>query len=202
MNLKRITKILGNQDVRFNFYDELEIRNEIVYFSAISDFERKLLYDNLSNNDKSEYISNSATINLPNISEDILYERYNKFDKWAFKITLDKIRKVTTIYSNEEKLAFAAYIILHEIGHWYDFIEMGKKPYIFSEKDIMLRKKVFKERISLQESLYLKAYLTEEENKKVELYYEKYNSIPMENKANKYADMHIDDFLNKLRKYY
>lgn len=156
---------------------------------------------NKSETEQREYVSNSARIMIPHISVERLAQIYINNDPTTFEFTLKKIRKKINISNNKDRLAFSTYLILHEIGHWYHFDEMGRKPYIYAHEDSELRKEVFNKQKELELEMSIKkstGKLTQQDEMKMKNWVIEYNNIPMEKRANNYADDNFKEIWLKL----
>lgn len=195
MLIKQIVKKINDKNVPTKFYnfDEAFIPKYLAYINVISDEEREL-YNNYSN--KIDFISKSGAVYFPYMSVDIFAETQKKYDEVGYKLTVSKIKTIIDIdTSYEEKLAFSIYVILHEFGHWFHFEEMGKRPYLFGQQDLELRKVVFDKQKKLANNI-----LSSTDNDiKAKLFYE-YNSIPMEKRANDFADEHLKQYMISIMK--
>ncbi len=201
MLLKKMIRILNNKNVIFMFYELKNIVNQqhLAYISVLSD-EEKDIYNNCDESNKKKFVSNSSVIYLPYLSSDMFVEIYKQNDKASYNLTIDRIKKIIDIdSSSEEKIAFVAYIILHEVGHWIHFEEMGKRPYRFAREDSNIRKKVYLEQLNMKRKLIGKSKLNENEEKDIEKLFYKYHSIPMEKRADEYADKYLKDFMKLLK---
>lgn len=208
MYLRKITKILNDQldnQLEFKFISINENLNELqnlITFNILSD-EEKCKYEKCNENEKKKFVSSSARIVLPNISTDYLVEVYknNPCNKITYDLTIDKIKKIINCSSEEEeKIAFATYIILHEVGHWIDFKEIMKNnPYTFEKKDLKIRKNLHDEYCNFGKNIKNIFNLNDKEKIELKRLFKKYRNIPLEKNADQYADKNLERVMNKLK---
>lgn len=203
MRLEQITKIVESEGIRFIFYpeDALYRKNSIVYINVIVDSKERQEYKIKNENEQKEYVSKSVAIFLPDIDSERLGNVYINNDEMTYDFTLKKIRKIVSISKEHENLAFSLYLILHEIGHWYHFDEMGRKPYIYANEDTDVREEVFNRQQDLQKEMSLKKSfnkLTKNDLMTMKNWIIDYNNIPIEKRANSYADKNFKKMWDKL----
>ena len=196
---RKINKELFDEKVPIRYEKESEKidQNPIVSFVCVSDFERKM-YENLDESNQKEFISKSEYICIQVMNIEKLYKMYHVGISYDYIGTINMIRKVVAVDKDNEKLLFALFLILHEFGHWNDFVSKGRKPYVYTQ-DKEERKKLydFKLKILNDESLYyLSQYKVKE---RVREYFNRYNSLPSEKSANEYAISKLCDVYRILK---
>jgi len=195
-----IKKYICDINIPINYYKESEnvyISNSIISFECVSGEERKR-YENLTEEDKKNFVSNTAHINLLLISVERLYELFHIGISCDYDITISMIKEVIPVNADNEKILFAIFVILHEFGHWYDFESKEKKPYFYIQ-DEKEQKEVYdlKAKILNDKSLQEKSdYKIKEQLRK---WSNRYNTVPCEKRANDYALSKIKDAYNLFR---
>lgn len=199
INFKKIAKMVNCENAPIYYYKyENSYGRYVTYFQSINNEHRKE-YEKMSEDEKKEYISNSASIFLPLISTDYYREESKKVKSSDYSLTLKKVERMIHIVPEYESMAVALYMILHEIGHWCDFLRCEKKPYFYMPKEeIQEEKKLYDYRIELQRTLSYKSELTPHDYDLIEQYTHDYNNLPREKRANIYADEHYIERYNKL----
>lgn len=188
-------------NVPIKYHKESEnvyISNSIISFECVSGEERKS-YENLTEEDKKDFISNSAHINLLLISVERLYELYHMGISCDYDMTIKIIKESVPVNVDNEKILFAIFIILHEFGHWHDFELKDKKPYLYTQDEKEL-KEVYDLKIKIlnNESLQEKSdYKIKEQLRK---WFNRNNAVPCEKRANDYAISKIKDAYNFFKK--
>lgn len=205
-NLKSIAKEIRNSiydiDVPINYCKEspndLYIPNYIISFECVSGEERSI-YENLIEEKKKDFISNSAHINILHISVERLYELYHMGISCDYDMTIDMIKKYVSVSKDNEKLLFATFLILHEFGHWDDFISKDKKPFFYTQDENEQREVYdLKVRILNDQTLQQKSdYKIKEQLRK---WTNRYNAVPCEKRANDYAISKINEVYNYFKK--
>ena len=199
ITFKKMAKIINCENAPISYYKyENSYVRYVTYFQSINSEHRKE-YEKMSEDDKKNYISNSASIFLPLISSDYYREETKKVMSSDYSWTLKKIERIIDIIPEYESMAVALYMILHEIGHWRDFLRCEKKPYFYMpQEEIDEEKKLYDYRIELQQILSNKRELTPHDYDLIEQYTCDYNDLPREKRANIYADEHYIESYNKL----
>jgi len=88
-------------------------------------------------------------------------------------------------------------MILHEFGHWNDFVKLRNKPYEFTIHDAKERKNIYKYRQEPERQIKLGKL--GDEKSALEDYMIKYNAVSMEKRANAHADTHYELAYNLLK---
>ena len=205
LNLKSIANEIKENicdtNVSIKYHKESEdvfISNSIVSFECVSGEERKS-YEKLTEEDKKDFVSNSAHINLLLISVERLYELYHMGISCDYEMTINMIKKVVPVSADNEKILFAIFVILHEFGHWHDFESKDKKPYLYAQDEKELKEAYdLKMEILNNESLQEKSdYKIKEQLRK---WFNRFNAVPREKRANEYAISKIKDAYNFFKK--
>lgn len=196
----KINKELFDEKVPIRYKKEEPIidQNSVVSFVCISGSERER-YENLDEPNQKEFVSTSEYISIPMINLEKLYEIHHVGISYDYDGTLNMIKKVIAVDKDNEKILFALFLILHEFGHWNDFVSKERKPYVYTQ-DKEEKKEVydFKKKILNDESLsYMSEYKIRE---KLRGYFNRYNSVPSEKKANEYARSKLCDAYKILKK--
>lgn len=191
--LKKLSSLLNNDHAPIKYYKIIDFTNqdELLYFLSVSDDKRKA-YEELTREEREEYISDSAQIYIPLIYVDELYERYNNgfAVSYDYSGTMERIKKIVEVTEENEKLLFASYLILHEFGHWHSFVEKGRKPYLYNELCADEYRAVYelKKKIIRMDKSKLSIYKKKEMLKD---YFLRYHLISNEKEADEYADMNL-----------
>lgn len=199
ITFKKIAKMVNCENAPINYYKyENDCMRYVTYFESINS-EHSKEYEKMSENEKKEYISNSAAIFLPLISPDHYKEETKKVMSPDYSWTLKKVETKIHILPEYESMSVALYMILHEIGHWYDFLRCEKKPYFYMpQEEIQKEKELHDYRKNLQQTLSLKKELSPHDRGLIKKYIYDYNNLPREKRANIYADEHYIESYNKL----
>lgn len=200
LTVKKIADLVNNEEaaIRYYVYDENAINNYIFYLKVISDTD-KVIYEKMSDAEKQKFISTSAEIYMPKMSVDGCARVYQD-DSYGFKYTLDKVSRLVKLNKGDANIAVVLYMILHEYGHWNDFLLKDKKVYLYTMPDYEEAKASWEYKKRIQSILRLKTSLNDNDKKMIKNYTEKYNSIPSEQRANRYADKHYEVAYSLLRK--
>lgn len=171
----------------------------LLYLQTISK-EKQKEFGKLSLDEQKEYVSDSAEIFIPLISPDYLAQIYKTSASHDYPYTLSKVKNIVNVYKEDENIAVALYMLLHELGHWDDFVKCEKKPYLYTMPGSEEAKKVHDYGNKIQMRLNGKSVITEEDHLILEDFIQKYYSVPIEKRANEYADKHYADMYELLRK--
>ena len=105
-------------------------------------------------------------------------------------------RNIVRPYCNgeiDEGVVYMMFLFLHEIGHWIQFQNMGRKVFAFERKDEELKKENAEKMFSLiqeREKRMKKGNqcsLTAKEKNLLNQYMNEYRNIPMEKEADEFA---------------
>ncbi|SKB74641.1 hypothetical protein SAMN02745120_0128 [Acetoanaerobium noterae] len=194
MTLKKIISEINTNNIPIGFYrlEEGRFPEFLVYLYTISDENERNKYNTLKN--KESYVSESGKIFFPYSSIDVVKETYRQYDLISHDITTEKINSILNINSPSELyLAFSLYLILHEFGHWIHFEELEKKPYLWHQEDVHFKREYARKRNKAKYNPNLQKSYYVELNKE-------YNAIPMEKRANDYAENHLKKYFELLKK--
>jgi glutaredoxin len=170
-----------------------------IYFTCVDEKE-KLLYERCK--DKSNFVSHTPSIHLPDLSVHELVNIYECDGTGSLEITKDIL---SSFFSDDmsEDVVFVIYILLHEVGHWFQFANMSNKVEAFLSEDIELSKANFDkmqqafiqrdERIRRGNS----CPLTAKEKALFKQLSLEYREIPKEKDADKYALEHMEEAIVK-----
>ena len=186
---------IKNVPIYYYSFNERNIPRFLVYIDVLRDPKEIELYDSLSN--KEDYISNSAALCFPDITLEEIIKFQKKFDPNTYNFKITKITSILGSDLNKESkdLAFLIYLILHEFGHWDDFERMGKKPYLFINQDCEILNALNAKKNIMEKDFRMS------KNKTVRNKWIKdYNEVPVEKKANDYAEKHLKIFFDLLSK--
>lgn len=187
--LKAIGGILNteNAPIKWYHYEDDNIPNSILYLLSIEK-NKQNEYDKLTDEEKESYVSDSAKIYIPLINVDKLYDLYHKGVSCDYSETIKRIQKKVTVTPENEKVLFAVFLILHEFGHWHDFVEKEKKPFFYNLLDENEYREAYELKKSIIEKLKGSSMSSYDDITLLKRYFNQYNSIPREKRANEYAD--------------
>ena len=200
ITVKKVSDLVNSEKAKVNYYvyDEQSVRNYMFSLVAISGDERKH-YEDMCDVEKQEYISTSAEILMPKMSVDRCANIYRNNDLYNFQYTLEKVHSLEKIHVNDLSTAFSLYIILHEFGHWNDFVSKDKKPFHYNMPDSEEAREVFEYRKKIQDRMAIKQEPDEEDKEMMKEYIKRYNAVPIERRANDYADKNYKSAYSILR---
>lgn len=200
ITLKKIMSIINVQNAPIHYYSyKGEINGHLMYLQSISK-EKQKGFSMLPIEKQKEYVSDSAEIFIPLISTDYLAEIYKASKSHDYPYTLAKVNNIVKISKDNEPIAIALYMLLHELGHWDDFVKCGKNPYSFTMVDREEAKRVNDYRNRIQVQLNGKSELTDKDHLMLEDFVQKYYNIPFEKRANDYADRQFATMYELLKK--
>ena len=192
ITFKKIVEAL-NVDAPYEYYvvDDICNRVHLLWLDVLDD-EDRAYFESLSDEDKQSYKTESARIFIPKMA---IYKYKNLDDEgggYDFSYTLNHIKSISTLEIDDDCLAVAVYIILHELGHWNDLKNKNFNVWKYSFIDSDESKRIFEE----QRNFERVAWQYDEIIRKEKAYalLEKYNNTPIEGRANKYADEHFEEY--------
>lgn len=179
-------------DAPFEYYvvDDHRNREYLLWLDVLVDGDRNY-FESLSEDKKLQYKTESARIFIPKMS---IYKYKNLDDEgggYSFNYTLNRIKSFYSVEKDDESLAVAVYMILHELGHWNDLKKKDFHVWEYAYKDSDESRKVFEEQRTFE---VVGRQYDEETRKELALaLLEKSNNTPIEGRANKYADEHFTE---------
>ena len=200
LTIKKIADLVNEIGATIHYYvfNKSANYNYIFYLKAISD-SNKGTYESLSDIDKQKYISTSAQLYMPKLSVDGCARVYQD-GTYEYEYTLDRVCKIIQPSKEDFNTAIILYMILHEFGHWNDFLLKDKKVYSYSMADYKQAKEVWDYKVKVQRELAFKTSYGKKDLEMLKNYTIKYNSVPSEQRANNYADENYDKAFSILRK--
>lgn len=198
ITLKEIVKILNLEKFAPIHYILEENLNEenYIYFKFITEKEKSDLKNGVWNINN-EYDLEDIGVYIPDIEIDRLVFLEKCRNPWNIEYILDLISFKIKVPIDEYNLIYSLFSILHEVGHWLNFIKLGITGYEYYIEDSKYRLEVRKEGetiYKLPDDHYMKRKLADSFN-------EKYRKIPNEASADEYAFERIDECLKIVRKY-
>lgn len=191
--LVQILELDKKASIHYHPRDELS-KNNYVFFRYLGNEEEEALIN--GTHDKGKVYNNSDIgVHLPDLDIKQYYELEMKRNPSNIQSVIGKISYETPVWIKEYYLVWAIYCVLHEIGHWIDFVNSGKTSYEFSIIEKGYREGLEKEaKVISQINDYSpqKRLLMEEYNRK-------YKEIPSEKAADDYAFSNLIPSLNKVR---
>lgn len=208
MNVRELIEIINifNANVIFdNPKDSVELvlaaGHSPLYFLAIEGKEKNK-YDHSSN--KSEFVSSTASIHIIDLDIQDLINIFECDGTGIYQLTKDMI---SPFYSSNipEDIVFISFLFLHEIGHWNQFIRMGKNVEQYKNKDLDLEKENNEKVVQLRKQQLERinkgnlCVLTSNEKKLFKQYMLEYRQIPKEKDADQFALEHMNLILEKYK---
>lgn len=201
ITIKKIADTVNDENAKIHYYvyDENEMSDHLMYLKVVSDDERKT-YNGLSDEEKKEYVSTSSEIYLPKMSVDNCVRIYTEcVVSYDYQYTYNKVINLAEIEKNDINVAVVLYMVLHEFGHWHDLASKGNKVYAYSEASVNEGEKACKFGNEVQSRLSYKTTFDEKDMELLKQATLMYHSIPVEQKANQYADLNYRLAYDKLR---
>lgn len=196
LNLKIPVKYYNSDDSR------LKSSEYLLYLKVVSDKEQKE-YETLDIEEKKNFKTTTSQIYVPRMS---IYKYENVADSnkgvsFELSYTIDHVRKLTHIENEKQKelLAACLYMILHEVGHFEDLKAKEFNVWEYTKENRDEKEKIFKERENIQQKIFLESD-KEKQKKLAYTYFDTYNKISDEKRANDYADKHFENLYNNLLK--
>ena len=189
ITFKKIVEAL-KVDAPFEYYvaDDRRNRGYLLWLDVLADADRTY-FESLSEDEKLQYKTESARILIPKMS---IYKYKNLDDEgggYSFTYTLNRIKSFYSFEIDDECLAVAVYMILHELGHWNDLKTKDFHVWEYAYKDSDESRKVFDEQRTFE---VVGRQHDEKTRKELALsLLEKSNNTQIEDRANKYADEHF-----------
>lgn len=207
MNVKELIDIINLFQVHVIFdnpkdsVDRLMAGGSPLYFTPIEGKERKK-YEQSSN--KSEIISTTDAIHVIDLDIRKLVNIFECDGTGIHELTKEKIRPYCSNNISED-IVYVAFLFLHEVGHWDQFICMSKNIERFINEDLQLEKEIFEknQQLGKQQKERIKkgssCILTTNERKLFEQYMLEYREIPKEKYADKFALKNMEVVLDKYK---
>lgn len=180
--------------IHFHHPKELS-KNNYVYFRYLGNEEKEALINGIHDKNK-QYDNSDLGVYLPDLDIKQYYEIEMKRNPCSIRYVIETISYKIPVLLEEKYLVWSVYCVLHEVGHWLDFLKSGKKSYEFSciEKDY--REELNKE----ADRIYRMNDYSHQKLLFVEEYNHKYREIPSEKAADNYAYSNFIIAFNKVRK--
>jgi hypothetical protein len=193
MKIRELINILDlNKLAPIHFVD---VNNNKKYIECVHMTEEEMNdFENNCWNKEKEYNQDGLGIYIPDITVEELYDLENYRNSTNLRKVINDISCLFQVRIDKQKIIFATYVVLHEIGHWINFKKSGMTSLEYSLWDSEFRK------VASQYSAKVRAmpnnlpvkYLYAE--KAVEMY----KNIPSEKLADEYAFKNIERNLNIL----
>lgn len=208
MTAKELINIINDYDVKVVFDKPEEVAQKImngisspIFFTPVEGAEREK-YE--KSNQKSTFISTTECIHIPDLEITDIIDIFQCSGTAIYDMTV----KLVTPYVDEaapDEIVFMAFLFLHEVGHWKQFIDKSKLVEEFTNIDLLLDKDNFdktqrvmqerNERISRGNN----CPLTAKERKALEQLFQEYRQIPKEKDADNFAFGQINNALKKYK---
>lgn len=179
--------------IHFHCKDELNKEN-YVFFRYLGNEEKEALISG-THDDTKEYNESDIGVHLPDLDIKEYYELEMNRNPFIINSVINKISYLTKVWVNEYCLVWAIYCVLHEVGHWLDFINSGKTSYEFSIMEKSYREELDKE----AKVIYQMDDYSLQKRLLMEKFNQKYKEIPSEKAADEYAFSTLISSLDRVR---
>lgn len=187
--LKSIARRMPFENIPFHYYNPNGNEQFLLHFETISE-EYRSEYYSLAETERTKYISNSARIYVPNMYISKYCSTYKNDDPPTWNYTMERIHKlgILELSTDEAGDMFAIYGILHEIGHWMHFNDVGRNVWAFLQdnagaEEVHRLKQQLNDIISTQKKVS-PIFIKKEVKRLLDMYY----SVSNEKIANEFAD--------------
>lgn len=211
MTIRELIEIINIFDAKITFEPLEEVRKNFskdivdpLVFSCVEGKERKK-YENLR--DKSDFISHSATIHIPDLSIDDMIDIFQCGAAGIFEATMQMIAPYLQEQEDiSEKVIFVCFLFLHEVGHWMQFKELGCNVQKYMDRHAALYKANYEKGnliwASRKERMKrgITCELTARERDALIQCQNEYRQIPPEKDADEFAIQHLPQILDVYRK--
>lgn len=114
---------------------------DLKYIHFHKRFDNNLFYTRFASNDMlidirkdtirnfEDYDTSECGVYFPDLSAEEVYEKEKMRNPVAVVYRIKRLREITRISQDDEALALAVYSVLHEYGHWIDFMKVGPIAY-------------------------------------------------------------------------
>lgn len=196
ITFKELVNILELDEIapiHFHCPEELD-KNNYVFFRYMGNEEKEALKNGIHDVNK-QYDNSDIGVHLPDLDIKQYYELEMKRNPLSIHSVIEQISYKTEVWIKEYYLVWSTYCVLHETGHWLDFINSGKTNYEFS-----LIEKSYREELDREaKSIYRMNDYSPQKKVLMEEYNRKYKEIPSEKAADDYALSNIIPSLEKIR---
>ena len=194
MDVKELINSINTFNVKIVYDTQLETKNNLkngkpLYFTPVEGKE-KSVYHNKKN--KGDFVSSTASIHIPNLSIEYLINIFECDGTGIHELIKNTINPYCNLGVPKD-VVYVIFLFLHEVGHWQQFINLGKNVEKFSNLDIDARKDNFTKFNQLEQSRHERIKkgndcpLTFNEKKLCQQYMQEYRDIPMEREADEFA---------------
>jgi len=199
ITLKSIVNKMNLQDISIKFYsvnyeDIASGKQSYLMYFRCCDEKEKMIYNNLPEEAKKDYQSTSCCIEIPHLSIEDYMDDINKNHQEDY----DRVINELSIYkmTNKEKEAYCLYVILHEMGHHNDFLEMGKNVFLYSNRELEYREYLHCLQKKFFHKTFNKGLLTNDEREEKKKLDDQYRGLLIEKKADEFAFKHFEYYWN------
>lgn len=179
--------------IHFHCQGELD-KNNYIFFRYLGNEEKEALINGTHDKNK-KYNGSDIGVHLPDLNIKQYYELEMKRNPLNIHSVIEKISYETEVWIKEYCLVWSIYCVLHEVGHWLDFINSGKSSYEFSLIEKSYREELDKE----AKVIYQMNDYSPQKRILMEKFNQKYKEIPSEKAADDYAFSNLIISLNKVR---
>lgn len=195
MNIKELIEIINIFNANVIYDNPRDVQYGILqgqsafYFVAVEGKEQKK-YKN--SNDKSQFVSNTASIHIIDLNIDEIVDIFKCDGTGIYEFTRDIIKPFCN-NNIDEDILYVMYVFLHEVGHWNQFLEMDRKVERFEKKDFQSYKDNFEEFQKIQKKIEIRrdkgnnCKITYNEKESLRKCGEDYRNIPKEKEADDFA---------------
>lgn len=179
--------------IHFHNPEELN-KNNYVFFRYLGNEEKESLINGIHDENK-QYDNSDIGIHLPDLDVKQYYELEMKRNPLNIHSVIEQISYETEVWIKEYYVVWSIYCVLHEVGHWLDFVNSGKTSYEFS-----LIEKSYREELDKKAKVIYKMNdYSPQKQLLMEEYNRKYKEIPSEKAADDYAFSNLILSLNRVR---
>lgn len=194
-NIKELVAIMGYDDWPIHFEKITEKTLEIFYFKPISDREYRDViemgrYENFVDY---KYYKNQIGAYMPDATVLEVIEFDKKRCEIRTELFWEFISNRFDVKKYDKEVVYCVFSILHEIGHWYNYIILQLTPtdYVRAEAEEKFIDEKMHKRIKMEEDVLLQKKLIEEE-------FAFYRTMKNEKAADEFAFKHIEESLRKI----
>lgn len=210
MTVREIIERINIFEVKLTFDPREEVMRKfmdgvidsLVFFSCVEGKERKK-YDRLQN--KSDFVSHSATIHIPDLTIDEIIDSF-QCDSTGIYETIEQTIAPYLQDDIPKNVVFVCFLFLHEVGHWMQFKKLDCNVQKYSERSYELYKENYEKGNLIwagrEERLKrgITCKLTAREKEALMQCQNEYRQIPPEKDADEFAAQHLLQVLDVYRK--
>lgn len=177
--------------------------SSIMSFCVLDDEEGNLFF---KSTDKDTFIGKSEYIEIYDMNVDKAYE-LSRQNMQGYELVMDKLR----IFCNEivnPEYVFCAHMILHELGHYQQYVNCGKNVNKYINLDCVEKKRVLEKENQLYNKIQSRINQmifpfepNEEEKEELKQVVKEYRNLPIEIEADEFAYARMRQAVEKICEY-